>query len=344
MTLFEKHIKEISNLDFLPYDKLSDKNILITGATGLIGSTLIKVLLYNKNKRINIYACGRNYIRANQIFKEYITDSRYHFIEHDITAPLNINIKFDFIIHAASGASPSEFVNNPVEVIKANVLGVSNLLDYSIKTGVERFLYVSSGEVYGESNLEEIYEDNSGYVNTMNFRSCYPSSKRAAESLCVSYSEEYNIDTVIVRPSHTFGPQFTENDNRAYAQFIRNVINNQDIILKSDGSQMRSWCYVVDCVSAILYVLLCGENKNAYNIADINMALTIKELADSIAQVYNKKIKFEIPDNQEVKGYNPVKCSIFNTDKLQNLGWSPLPYTIQEKIKATVEYAKLLHT
>ena len=233
------------------------------------------------------------------------------------------DVRFDYIIHAASNANPKFYATQPVEVMKANIGGVANLIEYGLHHGMKRFLYVSSGEVYGEGDGRVFTEDYSGYVDCTKPRSCYPSSKRAAETLCVSYAEEYGADVVIARPCHTYGPHFTEADNRVYAQFIRNVLKGEDIVMKSTGEQFRSWCYVVDCVSALLYILLKGENGQAYNIADAASNISIRELAETIATIGGKKVVIDVPDADEKKGFNVVSKSVFSTEKLVNIGWNP---------------------
>lgn len=335
---YEDDIRAVAALD-IPWEKLSGCNILITGATGLIGSCLVDVLMSRKNKAYNVYAAGRNEERAMRKFKKYADDKAFHFVKYDVTEPLTGDTCFHYIIHAASNASPNFFANNPVEVIKANIYGVSNLMDYGLCHGTLRFLFVSSGEVYGEGDGRVFTEDYSGYVNPTSPRSCYPSSKRAAETLCVSYAEEYGMQTVIARPCHTYGPDFTEDDNRVYAQFIRNVLAGEDIVMKSTGEQFRSWCYVVDCAAALLYILLNGENGHAYNIADESSNITIKQLAEMIASTRGKKVIREIPSDAEQKGFNVVKKSVYSTDKLKDLGWK-VEGTMEEKIKRTIERRK----
>lgn len=318
---YKKDILNIFKMD-LPLDKLSGRNILITGATGLIGGCLVEALMLNPERDYQIYASGRNEERAQKRFKDFLNDPAFHFIQYDVMQPLASDINFDYIIHAASNASPNFFANNPVEVMKANIYGVSNLLDYGKEHGLKRFLYVSSGEVYGEGDGREFTEDYSGYVDITSPRSCYPSAKRAAETLCVSYAAEYGVDVVIARPCHVYGPYFTESDNRVYAQFIRNVLRGEDIVMKSSGEQYRSWCYVVDCVSALLQILLKGEKGLAYNVADSSSNITIKELASMIAEIGGKRVICELPDERERNGYNVVKQSLFSTSRLKGIGWS----------------------
>ncbi|MCQ2203692.1 MAG: NAD-dependent epimerase/dehydratase family protein [Bacteroidales bacterium] len=313
-------IKAVASLN-LPWEKLSGCNILIAGATGLIGSCLVEVLLNRSSADYVVYASGRNEDRAHSLFADYWDNPRFRFIKADVTEPLDSVIDFHYIIHAASNASPNFFAAKPVEVIKSNIDGVVNLMEYGMSHSLKRLLYVSSGEVYGEGDGRVFTEDYSGYVDCTLPRSCYPSSKRAAETLCVSYGVEYGIETVIARPSHTYGPRFTESDNRVYAQFIRNVLRGEDIVMKSTGEQFRSWCYVVDCASALLYVLLKGENGQAYNIADETSNITIKQLAEMVAAIGGKKVVLDVPSNLEKAGYNKVTKSVFSIQKLNALGW-----------------------
>ena len=307
----------------LPWEKFSGTNILVTGATGLIGGCLVETLMTNPRRDYQVYASGRNEERARARFRDFADDPAFHFVRYDVMQPLQSDVRFDYVVHAASNASPNFFAKRPVEVIKSNVDGVAHLMDYGLAHGMRRLLYVSSGEVYGEGDGRVFTEDYSGYVDCAKPRSCYPSSKRAAETLCVSYAAEYGADVVIARPCHTYGPHFTEQDNRVYAQFIRNVLRGEDIVMKSTGEQFRSWCYVVDCVSALLHILLKGTSGEAYNIADAESNISIRELAETIAAIGRRKVVIDLPDADEKRGFNPVTKSIFSTDKLESLGWKP---------------------
>lgn len=319
----------------LSWDSLSGKNILVTGSTGLIGGCLVDALMQNPNKDYSVYAGGRNEKLARRRFKCYFNDPKFHFFVYDVLNPLECNQTFDYIIHAASYADPKSFVERPVEIIQSNIDGVIHLMEYGLDHDMKRFLYVSSGEIYGEGNGGVISEEYSGYVDCLKSRSCYPSSKRAAETLCISYIEEYGADAVIARPCHVYGPHFTDRDNRVYAQFIRDVLCDNDIVMKSTGMQLRSWCYVVDCVSALLYILLKGEKGHAYNVADKNSCVTIRELAEMIARIGGRRVKMAVPADSESKGYNVVTNSVFSTTKLESLGWSVCG-SMEEKLRKTI--------
>lgn len=290
------------------------KNILVTGASGLIGSCLVKTL--SATGKYNVFAGTRDWC--------------------DVTKPIEGTTQYHYIIHAASNAAPKAFSETPVEVMKSNLLGVMNLLDYGKEHGLERFLFISTGEVYGEGDGRDFSEDYQGFVDINSPRSCYPSSKRAAETLCAAYAKEYGIDYVIARPCHIYGPHFTKSDNRVYAQFIRNVLNGEDIVMKSTGSQMRSWCYVEDCVKALILILEKGKCGEAYNIADENSNISIRQLAEMIARIAGRKVVMEIPSDAEKAGYNTVTKSVFSTTKIKNLGWI-IEGTMEEKMKETIK-------
>ena len=190
---------------------------------------------------------------------------------------------------------------------------------------------------YGEGDGSEFAETSSGYVDCASVRACYPSSKRAAETLCMAYGAEYGADVVIARLSHTYGPGFTESDNRVYAQFIRNVLRGEDIVLKSRGEAFRSWLYVVDAAHAILRLLLDGERANAYNVAHSESNISIRELAELIARKADRKVVFDIAEDDVMKGNTtPVTKATFNTDKLKALGWKPL-WDVESGFGHTIE-------
>lgn len=320
----------------LPWEKLDGCNILITGATGLIGACLVEVLMNRPNRNYRVYASGRDETRARNRFKAFVNDDGFRFFCYDVTQPLQGNTPFHYIVHAAGDAVPQAFATRPVEVIKANIYGLVHLMEYGLQNGLCRLLYVSSGEVYGEGDGRVFTEDYSGYVDSMSPRACYPSAKRAAETLCVSYGVEYGIETVVARPCHVYGPYFTSNDNRVYAQFLRNVLRGEDIVMKSSGTALRSWCYVVDCVSALLHILLKGAPGEAYNIADASSEITIRDLACMLADAAGQQVRIELPAGAEKAVFNTVTKSLFSTAKLESLGWKVLPGSMRQKLAETL--------
>lgn len=319
--------------------KLENKSILVTGATGLIGSAFVNLLMSFEKTDLQVYAAGRNVNRAEKLYSKYRNNSHFHFLQFDVTKPFDFDIDIDFVVDSSGASSPALYATKPVEVMESNILGVKNLLDYGKKHNIKKFVYVSSGEVYGEGDGRVFTEDYSGYVNPLNPRSCYPIAKRASETLCVSYAKEYGIEVSIARPCHVYGPNFTESDNRVYAEFIRNALNGEDIVLKSKGGQFRSWIYVDDCAEALICILLRGENCEAYNIANSESNLTIRELAEIVAKEAGRKVVFDIPSDGTGGNTTPITKAVFSTEKLESLGWEA-QIGIEEGIRRTIDALK----
>lgn len=321
-------------------DKLKNKSILITGATGLIGSFIVDILLCcneKANANIKIYACGRSKERLHDRFAEK-ESKNLEFVEYDVNTPVNFDFNADYIIHAASNAYPAAFNADPVGTINSNVIGTNNLLNYALNHGAKRFLFVSSGEVYGQcsDDVTAFVESYSGYVDPTDTRSCYPVSKRTAETLCVSFTKQFGLQTVIARPCHTYGPNTTKSDNRANVQFVNNAINGEDIVMKSAGSQMRSYCYVADCASAILTVLLCGNSGEAYNICNNNARISIAGFAKEVAESVGRKVIFENPTDADIAQQTKISYAVLDGTKLENLGFKP-NYSVNRGVNNTVK-------
>jgi len=332
MSTYYEDIRGVKDLD-LPWKTLAETNILIVGATGLIGRALVDVLMQLPHRNFHLYAGARDLVYAQNCFAEYKDEAAFTILSYDVVMPMPFDMDFHYIIHAASYAAPSAFKNDPVGVITANIGGVDHLFSYGIQHHLRKLLYVSSGEVYGEGNGTPFREEDSGAFDWFSLRACYPLAKRTAETLCVSYASQYQIETSIVRPCHIYGPFFTPKDDRAYAQFIRNVVAGENIVLKSPGLQQRSWCYVVDCAFAILHVLLKGENGNAYNIADSQANVSIREFAGMIASKDGLEVVFELPEQTRE---NPIiSQAFFATEKIKDLGWHP-QWSLEEGISHTL--------
>ena len=247
----------------------------------------------------------------------------------------------DYVIHAAGNAHPLAFNSDPVGTIIGNIEGTYNLLEYTKAHGGKRFLFVSSGEVYGNGDLslDEFKEEYLGAIDITSPRSCYPQSKRAVENLCASYSSQYELETVVVRPCHTYGPGITETDSRANAQFIRNALNNEDIIMKSAGNQLRSYNYIADCASGLITVLINGKSGAPYNIANPNVRITIAKLAEIIAKAVNKKVIFADPSVLDIANRTPIAKQVLSSKKLENLGWVPM-FNANEGVEHTIKILK----
>lgn len=321
------YLRDLTKIqDIIPdLDKLRDSSILITGAGGMICSAIIDFLLVlNETLKLNIqiYAAARSEQKVKARFGEYVQCKEFHFIQYDATKPLEIKEKIDYLIHGASNANPATYVKEPVETILANIVGINNILEYAAKNDSKRVLYISSSEVYGKKDETKPYsEEDYKFVDILNVRAAYPSAKRAAETMCVAFEKEYGVESVIVRPGHIYGPTMTEKDNRASSQFARDVIEGRNIVMKSKGTQVRSYCYVLDCVSAIFTVLINGESGNAYNISNSKSIATIREIAECFAATMGRDVLIELPTEKEKQGYNLMDNSSLTSDKLESLGW-----------------------
>lgn len=323
MTPYQEDIKELYDRG-LNLDALQGRTLLVAGATGFVGACVVDIVMADPHRNLRVFAAGRNRRRAEERFAAYAGDPRFSFVEMDVTRPVTGETPYDYIIDAASNASPNFFKQQPVEVIKANIDGVGNLLDYGRGHSLRKMVYVSSGEIYGEGDGHAFTETSSGYIDCATPRACYPSSKRAAETLCIAYATEYGTPVTIARLCHTYGPGFTESDNRVFAQFFRNVLHSEDIVLKSRGEQYRSWLYVVDSAHALLHLLLHGESAQAYNVADAKGNITIRQLAEQVAAWAQRKVVFDIPVTTDQGDTTPVTRATFDTSKIERTGWQPL--------------------
>lgn len=325
------------------YESLFGKKILITGGTGMICSSVAEILFYlNREKQagIKIVLAGRNKERMADRFKDFVEGQDYIFLEYDATENKILDVKVDLIIHGASNANPVVYSAQPVETMLANIVGLQCLLQLAVATKVERVLYVSSSEVYGNKEEFRPYEENDyGFVDILNPRASYPCSKRAAETLCAAYQDQYQLDTVIVRPGHIYGPTITNSDSRASAQFTRSAVKGEDIVMKSAGTQLRSYCYTLDCASALLAVLVNGEKGNAYNISNKDSICSISDIAKALAKVAGREVIYECATEQDKKGYNLMSNSALNAKKLEDLGWKAC-FDLEEGTARTIEILK----
>lgn len=309
----------------LPLEKLKNKKILVTGANGLIASNLVETLLYLNNDMdfsMDIYALCRNEEKAKKRFDNFMDNNSFHLIIQDVIEPLTCKVKFDYIYHAASSAHPGAFNMTPVDVMKANFIGTINLLEYC-KGQNTRFVYVSSSEIYGENfeNVQFFEESMNGSVNPTVFRSCYPESKRASETLCECYKKQYGSDVIIVRPAFIYGREIIDSNVRADVYFLRQVLNHKDIVLYSEGSQIRSYCYINDCISAMLFATLKGESGEVYNIGNDECVVTLHDYAQILADAGGVKLIYEPKSRpDEVTCLQTTRC-VLKADKLKKLGW-----------------------
>lgn len=308
-------------------DRLVERNVMITGAAGLICSAVTDILIrYNEThkEKIHIYAAGRNEYKMKERFSEYFNRDYFHFVFYDSSRSDNLfGFHCDYIIHGAANSSPKKIVSEPVETMLGNFVGIKCLLDFARETDAKRVLYISSSEVYGKKErLGAAKEDDYGFIDILVPRNSYSISKQAAETLCISYADEYGVDSVIIRPGHIYGPTASKTDDHVSSIWAYDVAAGKDIVMKSDGTQVRSYVYCLDCASAILKVLLCGKKGKAYNVSNPDSVICIKELAKLLCDAGGVELHMETASIEEKKGFNPMSNSSLDSSSLIGLGWS----------------------
>lgn len=304
---------------------LKNAKILITGASGTIGSFLIDTLLYASEQHelnLHIYAAGRHVETLRNRFFGF-PDTDISLVSYDIKEEIAFDFDIDYIVHAGGNAHPAAFNADPVGTLLDSIAGTYRLLLFGLQHKAKRFLYISSGEVYGQGNstMDFFSECYSGYLDPTAPRSCYPMGKRGAENLCASFTKQYGLESVIVRPCHTYGPGMTRSDSRAHAQFFRNALAGNDIVLKSAGNQLRSYAYVADCISGLLTVLTSGKACEAYNLANPNSRVTIAQFAEIVAKNAGVKVVFADPSALDIANRSPFEKQVLDVQKLESLGW-----------------------
>lgn len=328
------------------FSSIKNNSIFITGATGLIGSAVVDLLM--RNNEVNdahtyVYVASRDEKKALDRFCRYSNSEYLKTVKYDACKSNDLDGKYDYIIHGASNAFPALISKEPVETILSNVLATNELLRLAAKCGAKNTVYISSSEVYGKKENDSAFvEGEYGYVDILNPRSSYPVSKRTGETLCISYAAEYGIHVNIVRPGHIYGPTATPNDNRVSSQFAYMAAEGKNIVMKSQGMQKRSYCYVLDCATAILYVMLNGENMQAYNISNNESIITIRQLTEYYAGYGNVEIVFDVPSKQETAAFNPMDNSSLDSKKIEKLGWHGM-YNAKKGTGETIRILKELY-
>ncbi len=326
----------------LPWEKLQNKCIMLSGATGLIGSFLVDVIFEkNLSDELNctVYALGRNEEKAKNRFYKFNQDPHFKFIPYDVKTTLVRDDlgNVDYILHLASNTHPQLYSTDPIGTITTNIIGARNLLDFSVEHHAERFVFASSNEVYGENrgDVELFDEEYCGYINCNTLRAGYTESKRCSEALCQAYKAQKGLDVIIARFTRSFGPTMKMTNTRALSQFIKNAVNGENIVLKSAGTQYFSYTYMADAVSGLLWAMLTGANGEAYNISEEHGDIMLKDLAKIIAELSEKDVVFELPDAVESAGYSKATKARLNGHKLLKLGWKP-HYDIRTGIERTI--------
>lgn len=315
----------------LPWQELSGRTVLITGANGLIPSYMVDTCMA-LNRRplldspVHVLVLVRNEAAARSRFARYQNNPHLEFLVQDVCEPVSWPGRVDFIIHAASQASPKYYNADPVGTLSANVMGTLNLLKLAVEKQVESMLFLSSGEIYGQvpDAFIPTKEEDWGHVNPMSVRSCYAESKRMAETMCVCWHHQYGVPVKVVRPYHTYGPGMKLDDGRVFADFVGNILNRQDIAMTSEGTAIRAFCYLADATAGFFTILLNGVNGEAYNIGNPEGAASISELASTLVSLfpeYGLKVVRSAPSGQYVP--SKIDKNIPDITRAMKLGWRP---------------------
>lgn len=342
---YMEDIDYIANLP-IPWVKLQNSSVLISGASGMVGSCLIdSIMKRNIDKKMNckVYALGRNIDRAKVRFNYCWHDINFQFVACDINQPFTIEgiDNIDYVLQMASNTHPMAYATDPIGTITTNIIGTNNLLEFAVEHSAKRFVFVSSNEIYGENrgDVEFFDEMYCGYIDSNTMRAGYPESKRCGEALCQAYNKQRNLDVVIPRLTRSYGPTMLMSDTKAISQFIRKGVKGENIVLKSAGNQFYSYTYVADAVSGLLTVLLCGNTCEAYNIADQSGDIKLKDLATVIAEYAGTNVIFEYPDETEKSGYSTATKARLDGSKIKGLGWSTR-YSIRDGMIRTLDILK----
>lgn len=315
----------------LRWDLFKNKHVLISGVGGFIARYLTTALLYiSDSLELNLKVTGlaRDPVSARSRFGGLMDCSGLTILEADLARAIPEVPKVDYVIHAASQASPKYFRSDPVGTMAANLRGSELMLEITRRCPEARYMFFSSSEIYGKVSMpscNSIGETEYGYLDCLDVRSCYAESKRAGETLAISYYQQYGSRVVIVRPFHTYGPGMLLNDGRVFADFVRDFVEGRDIVIRSDGLATRAFCYLADAVSAFLRILLRGEAGAAYNVGNPAAACSVGDLAELIVRLFPERKTRVIRDFQPATDYmpSPFRIQVPDVGKLKGLGWRP---------------------
>ncbi len=316
----------------LPWQDLRGKQVMVTGGGGFLAAYLIKSLLTANRLHqlgLQIICVARSMHSVQLRLSPFLADPALSVVQHDIAkVPPPGFPRADMIIHSASQASPKYYGIDPVGTLLANSTGTMYLLDHAVASQSQRFLFFSSGEVYGVPHdpSRAVTETDYGYLDPMQVRSCYGESKRIGETMCASWAQQYGLHASVVRPFHTYGPAMALDDGRVFADFVADVVARRDIILKSDGLAIRPFCYLEDATIGFLTVLLKGAKSEAYNVGNPDAEISIRDLASVLAGLFPERgvrTRFEIPASSNAYLKSPIVRSCPSIDKVMALGWRP---------------------
>ena len=331
-SVFQEDLEKVVAIP-LTWGKLHGSTVLVTGATGAIGSQIVRTLLAANRLRqcqMHIIAMARSIEKAHQVFGDLLYRPSMEVLVADVTKVIHIDCAVDYIFHTAGVTASKEIVTDPVQTIEVSVIGTKNILDLAKEKQCKSVVFLSSMEVYGDVRADESHrstENELGSIDLLKIRSCYPESKRMCENMCVCYAAQYGVPVKIARLAQTFGAGVSLHDNRVFAQFAKAAIFAEDIVLHTKGESNGNYCYTADAVSALLTILLHGEKSEAYNVVSENATTTIAQMAQLVAQKISKgrsRVVFDIPDDIMKYGYAPDVSLKLSSRKLELLGWKPI--------------------
>jgi len=340
---YRDDVAALAALD-LGWDRLADSSIVLSGASGMIGSFLVDVVMKkNLDDQLNctITALARNRAGLEERFAPYYQDKNLVIMKADLVSDSLDIPRGDYVIHAASNTHPVAYATDPIGTITTNVQGTFAMLELAVRTQARRMCFLSTVEIYGDNrgNLESFAEHDMGYIDCNTLRAGYPESKRTGEALCQAFRAHHGLDVVIARLPRVYGPTMKLTDTKALSQFLLKAVGGEDIVLKSAGHQHYSYLHVADSVSGLLTCLLSGEAGQAYNIAHRSGDIVLKDLAGLVAASVGREVVFELPSEVEQRGFSAADKAVMDGSKIAALGWSPL-YDIPQGIERTIMILK----
>ena len=336
--------KRVAESD-LPFEEFRNRSFLITGATGLIGSLLVRALLYcNRvhDLKLKIYAVVRNVEKARGIFGADTAELEY--VVADLAGDeVEGSFDCDYVIHAAAVTTSKLMVSDPVGTIRTAIDGTEKLLELAVEKKAKSFVYISSMEVYGQPKTEgKTAEKDLGYIDIGTVRSCYPEGKRMCECLCNAYASQYGLNVKSARLAQTFGAGILPTENRVFAQFAKSAMNGEDIVLHTTGESEGNYVYTADAVRAILLLLVKGASGEAYNIANEESHTTIRNMAELVAEKIAGnviRVVLDIPEDGSSLGYAPPVKMWLDASKMRALGWKP-EVSLTDSYRRMIAYMK----
>lgn len=326
MGIIEEDLRYMAETESINWSEFNNRTILITGTTGLLGHLLAKVFIYRNKK----YSCNtslilpvRNIVQAKRSISDILESGNVKLFETEIEKLEQIPYKADYVIHCAAPTQSKFFVSYPIETMDAILFGMQSVLKYAQSNDCTSVVWLSSMEVFGQSEMTIMKENDLGSLSLSKTRSSYPQAKRTAELYAYSYNIEYGIPVKTVRLAQTFGPGVSLKDNRVFMQFCNAIRNKEDIVLQTTGETVSNYCYTADAIIGILKVLLDGKDGETYTLINDDPSITIRDIAEWLVKTYgkdNQKVRFDLSHQEK---YAEVNRSKFSNEKIKQIGWNP---------------------